>query len=219
MNLLIKFPTRGRPEKFFEVLDVYYNFLSDINKTTFQITIDEDDTSMNNNIVIDKLKNYENLFFNIGISKSKIDAVNRDIVLGNWEILLLASDDMIPKINGYDDIIRKHMIENYPDTDGVLWFNDGNRKDLNTLCILGLKYYQRFNYIYQPDYKSLWADNEFMTVANILNKQTFYDEVIIHHQHPDWGYGNKDNVHSLNTINDVYDKNIFLLRQKNNFYL
>jgi hypothetical protein len=219
MKLLIKFPTRGRPEKFFEVLDMYYSFLSDIDKTIFQITIDEDDTLMNNNNVIDKLKNYKNLFYNIGISKTKIHAVNRDIIVGDWDILLLASDDMIPIKNGYDDIIRKYMIDKYPDTDGVLWFNDGNRKDLNTLSILGLKYYQRFNYIYNPDYKSLWADNEFMTVADILNKQTFYDEVIIHHQHPDWGYGGKDNVHTLNSINDTYDRNVFLLRQKNNFYL
>jgi hypothetical protein len=58
-----------------------------------------------------------------------------------------------------------------------------------------------------------------MAVADILNKQTFYDEVIIHHQHPDWGYGGKDNVHTLNNINDDYDRNVFLLRQKNNFYL
>jgi hypothetical protein len=219
MKLLIKFPTRGRPEKFFEVLDMYYSFLSDIDRTIFQITIDEDDTLMNNNNVIDKLKNYKNLFYNIGISKTKIHAVNRDIIVGDWDILLLASDDMIPIKNGYDDIIRKYMIDKYPDTDGVLWFNDGNRKDLNTLSILGSKYYQRFNYIYNPNYKSLWADNEFMTVADILNKQTFYDEVIIHHQHPDWGYGGKDNVHTLNNINDAYDRNVFLLRQKNNFYL
>lgn len=219
MKILIKFPTRGRPKKFLEVLDMYYSFLSDIDRTIFQITIDEDDTLMNNNNVIDKLKNYKNLFYNIGISKTKIHAVNRDIIVGDWDVLLLASDDMIPIKNGYDDIIRKYMIDKYPDTDGVLWFNDGNRKDLNTLSILGSKYYQRFNYIYNPNYKSLWADNEFMTVADILNKQTFYDEVIIHHQHPDWGYGGKDNVHTLNNINDDYDRNVFLLRQKNNFYL
>jgi hypothetical protein len=219
MKILIKFPTRGRPKKFLEVLDMYYSFLSDIDRTIFQITIDEDDILMNNNNVIDKLKNYKNLFYNIGISKTKIHAVNRDIIVGDWDVLLLASDDMIPIKNGYDDIIRKYMIDKYPDTDGVLWFYDGNRKDLNTLSILGSRYYQRFNYIYNPDYKSLWADNEFMAVADILNKQTFYDEVIIHHQHPDWGYGSRDKVHTLNNMNDTYDKNVFLLRKKNNFYL
>ena len=219
MKLLIKFPTRGRPEKFFKVLDMYYSFLSDIDRTIFQITIDEDDTLMNNNNVINKLKNYKNLFYNIGISKTKIHAVNRDIIVGDWDILLLASDDMIPIKNGYDNIIRKYMIDKYPDTDGVLWFNDGNRKDLNTLSILGSRYYQRFNYIYNPDYKSLWADNEFMTVADILNKQTFYDEVIIHHQHPDWGFGGRDTIHTNNSVNESKDRQTYIKRKEKNFYL
>lgn len=219
MNILIKFPTRNRREKFFQVLDLYYNLLDDINKTEFLITIDEDDLSMNNQLTLDKLIQYKNLNFTVGTSENKIHAVNRDIVEKNWDILLLASDDMIPQIKGYDKIIRDKMSEFFPDTDGVLWFNDGNRKDLNTLSILGLKYYQRFNYIYYHGYKSLWADNEFMTVANLLNKQKFFDEVIIHHEHPDYGFGNRDDIHSLNSINDSYDRNLFISRKNRNFDL
>lgn len=219
MNILIKFPTRNRREKFFQVLDLYYNLLDDINKTEFLITIDEDDLSMNNQLTLDKLIQYKNLNFTVGTSENKIHAVNRDIVEKNWDILLLASDDMIPQVKGYDKIIRDKMSEFFPDTDGVLWFNDGNRKDLNTLSILGLKYYQRFNYIYYHGYKSLWADNEFMTVANLLNKQKFFDEVIIHHEHPDYGFGNRDDIHSLNSINDSYDRNLFISRKNRNFDL
>jgi hypothetical protein len=111
------------------------------------------------------------------------------------------------------------MTINYPDTDGILWFNDGNRKDLNTLCILGKKYYERFGYIYHPDYKSLWADNEFMTVGNLLKKQIFIDKVIIHHQHPDWGYGGRDIIHSLNSTHNREDRMVFQRREKINFEL
>jgi hypothetical protein len=52
----------------------------------------------------------------IGLSKSKIDAVNRDIneYKKHWDIVLLASDDMIPQIKGYDNIIRDNMMFNYP---------------------------------------------------------------------------------------------------------
>ena len=67
--------------------------------------------------------------------------------------------------------IRQKMIKHFPDTDGVLWFFDGWRKDLNTLCIIGRKYYERFGYIYHPDYKSFWCDAEFTEVANKLKKQ------------------------------------------------
>lgn len=219
MKILIKFPTRGRKDKFFNVLDQYYQFANNINLIHFQITIDEDDLTMNNSEVLDRFLKYKNLSYNIGISNNKIHAVNRDIIVDDWDIILLASDDMIPKVKGYDDVIRTKMSELYPNTDGVLWFNDGNRKDLNTLCILGREYYKRFNYIYHPEYKSLWADNEFMKVANILNKQTFIDQVIIHHEHPDWGYGGRDVIHKLNMENDRYDMNVFLKRQFKNFDL
>jgi hypothetical protein len=219
MKILIKFPTRNRKNKFFEVLQKYYDFATDLSKIEFLITLDDDDETMNNDEVINKLKSYENLKYVFGTSNNKIHAVNRDIELGDWDIILLASDDMIPIEKGYDEQIRFNMLISYPDTDGILWFNDGNRKDLNTLCILGKKYYKRFGYIYHPDYKSLWADNEFMTIGNLLKKQTFIDKVIIHHQHPDWGYGNRDFIHSLNYNHDKEDRIFFLNRQKNNFYL
>lgn len=200
-------------------MDLYYQFASNLDKLEFLITLDSDDTSMNTPEVIKKLETYKNLKFVYGTSNNKIHAVNRDIEDSDWDIILLASDDMIPKEKGYDEHIRFNMSINYPDTDGILWYNDGNRKDLNTLCILGKKYYKRFNYIYHPDYKSLWADNEFMTVGNILKKQTFIDKVIIHHEHPDWGYGGRDVIHSLNTQHDRYDRDTFLRRQKINFEL
>jgi hypothetical protein len=219
MKILIKFPTRNRKDKFFEVLQKYYDFATDLSKIEFLITLDYDDDSMNNQEVIDKLKSYENLRFVFGKSNNKIHAVNRDIELGDWDIILLASDDMIPIEKGYDEQIRFNMTINYPNTDGILWFNDGNRKDLNTLCILGKKYYERFGYIYHPDYKSLWADNEFMTVGNLLKKQIFIDKVIIHHQHPDWGYGGRDIIHSLNSNHDREDRMVFQRRQKINFEL
>lgn len=219
MKILIKFPTRNRKNKFFEVLDLYYKFAENLDKIEFLITLDTDDSSMNNDEVKEKLKTYKNLKYYFGESNNKIHAVNRDIEIGDWDILLLASDDMIPIKKGYDESIRFNMVINYPDTDGILWYNDGNRKDLNTLSILGKKYYKRFNYIYHPNYKSLWADNEFMTVGNILKRQKFIDEVIIHHQHPDWGYGGRDNIHTLNNNHDKEDRDTFYKRQKNNFYL
>jgi hypothetical protein len=219
MNILIKFPTRNRKDKFFKVLNLYYDLLSDLNKTNFLITIDEDDIGMNESSVLSSLDELPNLTYKVGKSKNKIDAVNRDIVTENWDILLLASDDMIPKVKGYDEIIREKMIESFPDTDGVLWFNDGNRSDLNTLSILGLKYYKRFNYIYYPGYKSLYADNEFMDVANILKKQKYFNETIIHHEHPEFGFGVKDQIHVLNSIDQTYDANLFYNRKDKNFEL
>lgn len=222
MKLLIKFPTRGRKNKFFSTLDKYYEYCKNIDNMDFLISLDEDDNEMNNTEVLKKLSNYKNIKVVIGLSKSKIDAVNRDLNNYNkhWDVVLLASDDMIPTIKGYDDIIRDNMMFNYPDTDGILFFNDGFQGNkLNTLCILGKKYYERFNYIYHPDYKSCWSDNEFMVVGNILKRQSYIDQVIIRHEHPDWGYGNIDYVHNNNIKDWHHDNNVYKIRESNNFYL
>ena len=222
MKLLIKFPTRGRKDKFFSTLNIYHNNCEDIDNTEFLISIDSDDTEMNLEDVVNRISSYKNTKVVVGNSLSKIDAVNRDLneFENKWDILLLASDDMIPQVKGYDTIIRDNMSFNYPDTDGILWFNDGFQGNrLNTLCILGKKYYERFNYIYHPDYKSCWSDNEFMVVGNLLKKQSYIDQVIIKHEHPDWGYGKNDFVHQKNVSDFNYDLNVYKTRESNNFYL
>ena len=220
MKLLVKFPTRGRKNKFFNVLNSYHKNLSKKHDVKFLITLDIDDLEMNNVDSIDILKTFKNTEYVFGTSKSKIDAVNRDLEnYQDWDVVLLASDDMIPKEFGYDDIILSEMEKNFSDTDGVLWFADGNRKDLNTLSILGKKYYDRFGHIYNPEYKSTWCDNEFTDVANILKKQVFIDRVIIKHEHPDWGFGGRDNIHNLNSSNENYDKSVYLKNKSVNFGL
>lgn len=221
MKLLIKFPTRNRKNKFFTVLKQYQRLCEDIDNTFFLITLDNDDEEMNSPEVADIFSTFKNLKYVYGDSDSKIHAINRDIeTVDEWDIVLLASDDMTPKVKGYDNVIRNKMKEHYPDTDGVLWFNDGHQGNkLNTLCILGKKYYERFGYIYHPDYKSVWSDNEFMLVGNLLQRQTYFDEVIIEHEHPDWGYGKRDIIHTVNSKNESHDRNLFINRKNNNFYL
>lgn len=182
LKLLIKFPTRNRPDKFFNVLDRYYHLLRGGNYE-FVISCDIDDKSMNNNTVISRLKSYENLEYYFDNNKSKIEAVNNNIKDKNFDVLLLASDDMLPVVEGYDVFIRD-VYSNYKEgsTDFVLWLNDGFQgKNLNTLSIMGKQFYDRFNYIYHPDYKSLFCDTEFTHVITQTGKFVYMDKVLIKH--------------------------------------
>jgi hypothetical protein len=217
MRLIIKFPTRGRSNKFLYILKKYIDLLDD-KSTKIIVTCDNDDDDMKQEHVKEIISHYKNVKICFGNNKTKIDAVNADMENIDFDIILLASDDMIPQVRGYDTIIKTKMKNLYPDTDGVLWFNDGNQGDkLNTLCILGKKYYDRFGYIYNPEYISMWCDNEFMDVGNILGKQTYFNEVIIKHEHPDWGFGNRDEIHSLNSKYDNYDRSVYNKRKSINF--
>lgn len=222
-KLLIKFPTRGRPNKFFKVLDEYINKAKNLEHIAFLISLDADDVSMNNELIINRLKNYQNkikLIYFFGNSKTKIEAVNADMdKVSGWDILLLASDDMIPVVEGYDSIIRRDMNDYFKRLDGVLWYNDGGQNNINTLSIMGKKYYDMFGYIYHPDYISLWCDNEFTEISEKLKKVYKSDQIIIEHQHPVYQKTNYDQLYVRNESYYNVDKQTYEKRRDKNFDL
>lgn len=220
MRILIKLPSRSRPDKLVEVVTKYIEFAEDLDNIKLLINMDDDDPTFTGSLKLTLTSIHSNITVIGGTSKSKIDAINRDMPdPSTFDIVLLASDDMIPQVKGYDQIIRNKMREFYPDTDGVLFFNDGhNRDSLNTILLCGSKYYKRFNYLYFPEYKSFFCDNEFMHVANRLGKQKYFDDVIIKHQHP---VTNKEvEMDELYLRNGIYideDALLFGKRLKTNF--
>lgn len=220
-KILFKFPARHRRDKLFSTLDKYYSMMVNKEDFYFLVSIDHDDQELNTVEVTDRLNSYKNLTCVVGESKGKIAACNRDIneFIEPWDIVVLVSDDMIPKITGFDMMIRKDF-KTFPDLDGVLWYNDGHTGDsLNTLCILGRKYYDRFGYIYHPSYISLYCDNEFMEVSKLLGKVKYSSLVIIEHQHWAWGYGEMDPLYQENEKFIGEDGENFLKREKENFGL
>lgn len=227
MNLLIKIPTRERAQKFFQVLSKYQHMRTSAN-TRFLITLDENDKGnggMNTEAARKVLSMWGNVSFVYGESKNKIDACNRDLngfefTDGwQWDVVLLASDDMIPQVNGYDDIILNDMTILYPDTDGVLQYNDGYTGDkIVALPVLGRKYYEQYKYIYHPDYISLWCDEEMAHVLKANGKGTYLSTVIIKHEHP----MNNRSVQSDNSYRKTLayyqqDKETFETRKAINF--
>jgi hypothetical protein len=215
MKILIKFPTRSRPEKFLNVLRLYVENMESPHDNNILVTCDVGDTSMNNDHIKEEIKRYSNVNIQYLHNKSKIEAVNNGLPLDGYDIILLASDDMIPVAFGYDNIIRKTMIKYFPDTDGVLWFNDGIQgMNFNTLCILGKKYYDRFGYIYHPSYKSYYCDNEFTYISKKLERVIYCNDVIIRHVHHCM---NPELIDDLYKFNDQYaeqDKLNWEKRQK-----
>jgi hypothetical protein len=218
MFILVKLPSRGRPEKLLHTLKLYIEKADDLSRMFFMITLDSDDPTVTHELVEQILALRPNIQITLGLSGSKIAAINRDLQNAPpFDILLLASDDMIPVVQGYDNVIRSAMRARYPNTDGVLWFNDGFQgRRLNTLSILGRKYFQRFGYIYHPEYKSLWCDNEFTDVAEKLHRQTYIHQVIIRHEHPGHGVGVFDEVYTRNLTNDS-DKAVYERRRRRGF--
>jgi len=193
-KILFKFASRSRSKNFFSALDNILENISDLDNFCILISLDTDDETMNNGYVIHNLTKYvykypNKIIIKYGNSKSKIDAINRDINeikdFFDFDIVVNFSDDMKIIEKNFDEIIRNKFNLNYPDTDGNIYFNDGFVGDkISTMSIIGRKYYDKFNYIYHPSYYSLWCDNEYTEVAKKNQKIIYFDENIFIHNHP-----------------------------------
>lgn len=201
MNILIQFPTYARPDKFLKCLEKYLYMSSSIHHLHFNINCDEDDSLCNNSKFVGDVcglfKEKENCTFSLKFDKNtnKISAINDhiDARFFDFDVVICASDDMIPQQQGWDDVIAKDMKEFFPKLNGALHYFDGYQKEsLITLSILGRELYNHFGYIYHPDYKSLYCDNEFTQSVYNLGRVKYIDNLIIKHEH----YGEEGNSNS-----------------------
>jgi hypothetical protein len=195
MKLLVQFPTLCRKEKFLNCIAKYDNLCGDHNDIFFNINCDIDDGSMNNDSTRQSIKSVINKAtyrINYLEKSNKISAINDKIDV-DFDVVLCASDDMIPVVDKWDEYICCAMQEYFPNLDGALHFNDGyTENNLITLSILGKKLYDYFGYIYHPDYKSLYCDNEFTEVVKALSKVKYLPDIIIKHEH----YSREGNINS-----------------------
>jgi hypothetical protein len=220
MNILVKYPTRQRPELFLETLSAYIKKAADNSKIKYLISFDNDDQSMTPAFLQRAQALGDNVILKNGISKNKIDACNRDIndLNWQWDILLLVSDDMHVQVEHWDDVIRKDMQKHFPDTDGCLWYDDSDQKRVCTLSCMGKVFYDRFKYIYWHEYKSFFCDNEFTDRALDMNKMVMLNSRIIKHEHPAWkGTVKPDELYKHNDQYWNEDKTTYFRRKQSNF--
>lgn len=208
MRILLKCPTRSRPEKIKSTLASYMRLAAHPEKIGVAVSCDADDQTMNNDAMRNEINRilgpceWKRVFY--GNNKTKIEACNANMneIEYQWDIVVLVSDDMIPQIRGYDDILRNHMMSRFPDTNGILWFNDGFQGNkLNTLCIFGRRMYESFGFLYHPSYKSLFCDTELTDQCKTTHADRclYVPYCIIRHEHPGTGFSQQ--------MDGLYQKN------------
>lgn len=207
MDVVFNFATKNRADKFFACLDNIHEFSSGVPYKVI-VKIDEDDTSD-----YGRLEAYPEVVLRRGYSGSKINAINRDIDLP-FDILMNHSDDMW-FVASWDRVLTDMP----SDLDAVLHYPDGNRIDLMTYSILGRNYYDRFGYVYHPDYSSLWCDNEAQQVAKMLECYKFIPYQMFEHRHPAFRKGQYDSLYQQTEAFFYADKAVFDRRKERNFDL
>jgi hypothetical protein len=220
MHLLVKFPTRQRQKRFFEVFASYIQLASNRHHIEWVISMDEDDLEMNNPEVketFDKLIAMgQDIKYFYGPNKTKIEAMNADMdkASTDWEVLYLAQDDMLPIVQDWDERMLNLVFGGFPDLDGCIWPPDGygNSQTTSTVVLMGRQWYERFQYIYYPEYKSVYCDNEYTDVALSYDKIRKVPDRLVEHK---WvGVNGRDELCDRNesTANYEHDRQLFVQR-------
>lgn len=198
MRILFKLTSRERPKKFLTMLRSIVDNLTPGSDHLILVSIDEDDPKKDEYIegwkALDAEKELPEGAIRCGQSDNKIFAINRDLKQAlalEWDILVNVSDDQVFIKKGFDkDIIEAFVMHSdggvtQYDLDLLIHFPDGYVNErLVTMAIMGRVYYQRFGYIYHPQYVSLFCDNEQMEVAVREGKYKYVNTNIFLHQHP-----------------------------------
>lgn len=229
MKILYNYTTRSRFQNFQRGLR---SIIDNSSSGEFHVlvSIDADDSTMNNADVLTYLASEPKVSVRVGISKNKVDAINRDVndflELFDADIIVNFSDDMVFTQAGFDEVIREEFYELNPDSqwvysDKVLHFPDQHQgQNCMTMSIMDRGYYNRDKEIYKSEFESLWVDIVAQEEAQIRGCYKFVNQNIFLHLHPsfgdcqydlqyqkteDWGVRQRDYATYLR-LKQVYDK-------------
>lgn len=224
LKILVKYATRGRPERFFDGMNTIYDLCSQPEYLRVLITADTDDPTMFNDEVRDRIGGYKNAMVIYGKSEGKIHATNRDFDLipnewKDWDVVCNFSDDQRWTILGWDDCIRGDFKMFSPELSHFMAYLDVDTKGvLSTLYIAGRNFFNLFGFVYDEAFKSLFADNLVEDVARYLGKYHYTGYTIYQHLLPSYGHLPEDAMFreqqdlgwsvDMNTYNEIIKNGI-----------
>lgn len=213
-RLLVRMPTRGRPAQAIRVLQLYRDMAGA--PVTIEVVIDEDDAAMRSSDVIQRIIAL-GCVLTVGRHRNKIEAVNGGRI-ADWDILLLASDDMVPVRHGYATEVLWEMEKHWPHLDGAVFFDDGYAHNrCCTLPIMGRRLYDQFGYVYEEAYRSLCCDVEQTAVLRSMNRLVYVPRMIIEHKHPAAGKATDDATYAKNDALHAVDQDTYTTRAARHF--
>jgi hypothetical protein len=152
----------------------------------------------------------------ISKNKSAVDAINN--AASHWradgDIFIVVSDDTEPCVHWDEKILNE--VEGK--TDWILKTQDGIQKWIITMPIMDRAYYNRFGYIYYPEYRHLFCDTELTCVADITGRK-ITSNLLFPHNHYSIGKSVKDEVSIRADNTQSQGEKLFIERYKRNFDL
>lgn len=181
--------------------------------------IDEDDPKLEKYKI--GLHLYPEVIPRFGLSNNKIHSINRSLDdIPYFDIIIIMSDDIRWDVKGFDDELRKAFTFFSPQLNGTIHVPDDHGKQKTSIVsILGVNLFKELGYLYYPEYKSVFCDDDFTQMTKLMNRYAFINKRMFTHLHPLWGLSGWDTQYRETESKENYnhDREVFLKRKQNNF--
>lgn len=206
MNISVIHPSRGRPQMAFETFMRWHKRACD-RSFQYLLSIDESDPCKSTYKEI-----WNNTSLLISENKSAIEAINNAAKLATGDLLVVISDDFDCP-DHWDNLLLQFLEEK---KDFIVKTRDGIQRTLITLPIMDRCYYNRFGYIYHPDYLHMHCDEEMTIVAHMLGRVIDLP-LFFPHNHYTTGKMEMDAVNIRNNATWAHGQATLDRHAKNNF--
>jgi len=149
----------------------------------------------------------------INDNRSAVDAINNAAKECTGDIMIVVSDDTDVPIHW----VNKILVAVQGRSDYILKVYDGIQKWIITMPVMDRTYYNRFGYIYHPDYRHCFCDTEMTHIADILKKIIWRNDILFEHQHYCVGKAQKDAINERADASWNQGKELYLRRVMSNF--
>lgn len=153
----------------------------------------------------------------IGNNTCAVEAINHGAKYALGEIIIVISDDFKCR-PGWDKKI-KSVFDEIGSLDRIIKTSDGTQPWIITLPIMGIDFYNRQGYVYNPEYRHMFCDTELTHRADLESKSVYRNDILFKHNHYSTGAAEPDAV--SRNADSTWDQGmaLYLRNVRNNFGL
>ncbi len=208
-------PSRNRPTQAMETVKKWLSQAKNPKDIEYVISLDSSDPKLEAyRAALQTIEKPYNLGITLHDNHTAIEAINNTAKLVSGNLLIVVSDDfdcpnlwdvaLLDALKGKKDFIVKTK--------------DGLQPELITLPIMDRAYYERFGYIYFPQYQHMFCDTEMTDVGHLLGK-VIKLPITFYHRHYSTGLNKRDEISEKNDSTWKQGETLYNMRKVLNFGL
>jgi hypothetical protein len=205
MKIAILCPSRGRPQRFTDMVKSAMATASDVLNVHVMLLVDRDDPCLNEYVQA------VTPAVTLVVQEERVSCpAALDILAGmtDADLLIAGADDILFRTPGWDRELAHRFATAFPDRLGFAFFNDGRDRDKAEHFAVSQEWVKAVGYFMRPEYEHFCADEHVERIAKLVNRRLWLGGITLEHMHFKYGKAAKDQTYAEKRTADAQGKSV-----------